>query len=367
MSAVALKTASFESAHAAIEAFLAQPWSDGFPVVPPTVDLVERMIAAGGRPADERLGTVPERNLSIDIWQAATCAVMAGCRPDYFPVVLASWDALLDPRFRLNTWLSTTGGTAIAALVSGPYAQQIGMNSGAGLFSPGNRANATIGRAIRLGALTALQAIPGQLDAANYGHAGKYTFHFAEQTPPAPWRPVREQLGYPASATTVTVMPAEAPRQVRHAYQPSAQDLLRTFAAAMKDPSQAGTGVGTTYMAIVGGEHADIFIEAGLSTQQIREALSELSSVSIEELANAGIRYDTPGTRYGKPDANGRMVSAPPEHILVTTAGGYGGGWSVVIPSLTWTRMFLPITRAVRLPGEDAVVRNAALAELDFA
>jgi hypothetical protein len=363
----ALRTASFESAHAAIEGFLAQPWSDGLPVVPPTVDLVERMIAAGDRSADERLGTVPERNLSIDVWQAATCSVMAGCRPEYFPVVLATWDALLDPRFRLHTWLSTTGGTALAAIVSGPYADEIGMNSGQGLLSPGNRANATIGRAIRLGAMTALKAIPGQLDAANYGHAGKYTFHFAELAPPAPWRPIREQLGYPAWATTVTVMPAEAPRQVRHAYQPTAEELLRTFASAMRDPSQCGTGVDTTYMAILGGEHADIFIHAGLSTRQVREALSELSHTSIDELAKGGVRYDVEGTRYGPPDTNGRIRSAKPEHILVTTAGGYGGGWSIVIPSLTWTRMYLPTTRAVRVPGQKAVEREVERSELDFA
>jgi hypothetical protein len=362
-----LKTASFESVHAAIETFMEQPWSDGLPVVPPTVALVNEMIATGGRPAEERLGTVPERSLSIDVWQAATCAVMAGCRPDYFPVVLATWDAMLDPKFRVHTWLSTTGGTAIAAIVSGPYADAIGMNSGPGLLSPGNRANASIGRAIRLGALTALKAIPGQLDASNYGHAGKFTFHFAEKPPPAPWRTVREQLGFPASATTVTVMPADAPRQVRHAYQPTAEGLLHTFAAAMRDPSHSGTGVDTTYMVILGGEHADIFIEAGLSTRQVREELSRLSATSITELASAGIRYDVPGTRYGEPDAKGRIRTARPEHILVTTAGGHGGGWSIVIPSLTWSRMYNPTTRAVRVPGEKAVDRNAAAAELDFA
>jgi hypothetical protein len=120
-------------------------------------------------------------------------------------------------------------------------------------------------------------------------------------------------------------------------------------------------------MALLGGEHADIFREAGFTTQRLREELSELSSTSITELANAGIRYDESGTRYGPPGKNGKIRTALPEHILITTAGGYGGGWSIVIPSLTWTRMYSPTTRAVRLPGEAPVQRNATRAELAFA
>lgn len=367
MAATAREIARFDSSHDAIEAFFSKPWSDGLPTVPPTTALVENMIAAGGRNADDVVGSVPGRKLSMHVWQAATCAVMAGCRPEYFPVVLATWDALLAPRFNLHGVLSSTGGASITAIVSGPYADAIGMNSGTGAFAPGNRANSTIGRAIRLGALTALQAIPGRLDASSYGHGGKYSFHFAESPPPAPWRSIREQLGFPAHATTVTVMSTEAPRQVMHRWNPSADDMLRTLASPMKDPSQNATGSEAVYIVVLGPEHADVLISAGLSQAQVRQKLSVLSAVTPAELAAGGIRYDDPGTRYGKPDAQGKILTARPEHILVMTAGGAGAGWSMVIPPLTWTKSFLPSTRPIRLPGDAAIERNSSSDEPDFA
>lgn len=361
--------AEFDSYLEAVETFFAKPWSDGLPTVPPTAELVEAMVAAGGRDGDALIGSIPARNMSLQVWQAATCAVMAGCRPEYFPVVLATWDALLVPRFNLHGALSSTGGASIAAIVSGPYAEVIGMNSGAGAFGPGNRANSTIGRAIRLGALTAFQAIPGKLDASSYGHGGKYSFHFAETPPPAPWRSIREQLGYPAHATTVTVMSTEAPRQVMHRWSPSADDMLRTLASPMKEPSQNSTGSGVVYIVVLGPEHAEVLLGAGLTQAQVRQNLSALSSISPAELANVGIRFDDAGTRYGKPDAQGLITTAKPEHILVVTAGGAGAGWSMVIPPLTWTKSFLPSTRAITLPGQPIIERNPALAdpELDFA
>jgi hypothetical protein len=363
------EVAEFGSYLEAVEGFFAKPWSDGLPTVPPTSELVEAMIAGGGRDGDALVGTIPGRKMSLHVWQAATCAVMAGCRPDYFPVVLATWDALLAPRFNLHGVLSSTGGASIAAIVSGPYADTIGMNSGAGAFGPGNRANSTIGRAIRLGSLTAFHAIPGGLDASSYGHGGKYSFHFAETPPPAPWRSIREQLGYPAHATTVTVMSTEAPRQIMHRWNPSADDMLRTVASPMKEPSQNSTGSEAAYIVVLGPEHADVLIAAGLTQSQVRQKLSVMSAVSTAELAAAGIRFDDSGTRYGKPDSQGRIMTARPEHILVMTAGGAGAGWSMVIPPLTWIKSFLPSTRAVNVPGQPPVERDVAAAEpdLDFA
>lgn len=360
------KTERFASYPEAVEAFFGEPWSDGLPVVPPTPDLVDAMIAAGGRQSGEVIGTVPERELSVYVWQAATCAVMAGCRPEYFPVVLATWDAMLEPRFNLHTVLSSTGGAAIAAVVSGPYAEKIGMRSGTGVFGPGNRPNATIGRAIRLGALSALKAIPGELDASSYGHAGKFGFHFAERTPPEGWPTIREQLGFPASATTVTVMPAEAPRQVMHRWQPTAQDMLKLLGTTMRDPSQNATGSLAPYMVALGPEHTGVLVDAGLAPRDIRAALSEISTISPDELLAAGINHKVPGTRYSAPDARGRFVTARPENILVMTVGGIGAGWSQVIASWSWVQTSRPTTRAVRLPGQPPPVRDASRCEIDF-
>ena len=347
-----LETEDFPGHMEVVDAFFSEPWSDGLPVVPPTLERVEGMVASGHLPGDASLGYLEGRGLGIKVWQAATSAVMAGCLPEYFPVVLATWQAALAPRFNLHSVLSSTGGAAIGAIVSGPYAKAIGMNALTGLFGPGNRANSTIGRAIRIGALTAFQAIPDELDFSSYGHGGKYSFHFAERQPPRQWLSVREQLGYSASDSTVTVMPSDSPRQVMHRWNPTPDELLMALSAAMKDPSHNGTGSGTTFIVALGPEHAELLADAGLSQRNVSERLSELSMTSVSELARAGIRHDEPTAHYGPVDPQGRILTARPEHILVMTAGGYGAGWSAVVPCWTWTKSCKPATAPIVLPGQ---------------
>ncbi len=357
----------FESFFAAQEALLEQPWSDGLPCVPPTEPLVERMIAGGGREASEVLGTLASRETSLSVEQAAICAVMAGCTPAHFPVVLATWDALFDPRVNLHAALSSSGGAALLGIVSGPYGQEIRMNSGSSVFGPGNRANATIGRAIRLAALAIFKAIPHELDASRFGHAGKYTFHFAESTPPAGWPSLREQLGYPPDATTVTVMACDAPRQIAHRWKPTPEGFLRTLAATMKDPSQNATGCGSSYAIVLGPEHAQLLSEAGLMPAQIRASLSDFSTTSKAELSAAGIEYELSTNHYSEPDENGRILTAHPRQILIVTAGGYGAGWSAVMPCWTTAATHRPATRAVRLPGQPVRLQDPQAVQLDFA
>jgi hypothetical protein len=359
--------AKFGSFLEAVEGIFDEDWSDGLPVVPATEEAVEAMLRAGGRAASDVLGTLVERERSLEVAQAAVCAVMAGCRPESFPVVLATWDTLFDDRLKLHGVLSSTGGPAFAAVVSGPHAEQIGMNSGAGLFSPGNRPNATIGRAIRLGAMSALDAIPGVMDASSYGHGGRYSFHFAEAPPPPGWETLREQLGYPLDATTVTVMPAEAPRQVMHRWRPSASDLLNTLAASMRDPSQNATGTGTCYMVVLGPEHAQILCDSGITKSDVSEALSDLSRIDVDDIVRSGKRLDADGSYYLEPDADNRIMSAPPEHILVVTAGGPGAGWSAMIPMWTRSVSYAPSTRPVHVPGAEVVERIAKQGQPDFA
>ena len=350
MAAYPRKT-SFNGYLEAVEGILAQPWSDGLPTIPPTGELVDRMVAAGGRAAEEMIGAIPQRQVEMQVWQAATCAVMAGCLPDYFPVVLATWEAMFDSRFNLHAVVSSSGGSAIAAVVSGSYAERIGMQSGAGLFGPGNRANATIGRAIRLGVMSVLKAVPGELDASSFGHAGKYSFHFAENSPPGRWPSVREQLGFGAEETTVTVMAASAPRQIAHRWSPTPEGFVRTLASTMKDPSHNTTGCGATYMVVLGPEHADLLEQGGVGPDGIRAQLSEFSAITESDLEQAGIVLELSPNHFSMPDANGRMLTARPEHILVVTAGGHGSGWSAVIPPFSGLHASHPVTRPVPVPG----------------
>lgn len=351
----------------AIESLFGERWSDGLPLIPATNALVDAMIAGGTRSGEDVVGEVKQRDITMRVWQVATCAVMAGCKPEYFPVVLATWDALFDPRFNLHTAISSTGGSAIAALVSGPYAEKIGMNSGSSVFGPGNRANATIGRSVRLGLMSILKALPGELDASSFGHGGKYSFHFAERQPPEGWPTVREQLGWDRSATTVTVLASEAPRQVMHRWQPTADGLLRLFGKTMCVPSMNATGSLAPFMVAIGPEHVDVLADAGLKPRDVRAALSEYSRITPEELRAAGVEPDVQGTRFSKPDEKGRIVTAYPDSILVMTTGGIGAGWSQVIPSWSWLASSTPASRAVRLPGEPAAVRDPSRQEVDFA
>src|ERR1700754_3715987 len=204
------------------EEFFARGWTDGLPVVAPTPERVEAML--GELEGDVLIGYLPSRGRGVSIEKAAINAVMAGCRPEYFPVVVAALEAMFDPAFNLHTVLTSTGGAAPCAVVSGPIAAEIGMNARHNVFGPGNRANATIGRALRLVAMNVLGSKPGESDASSFGHPGKFTLCFAEDPPPAPWDPLHVQLGYFEQDTTVTVVPVEGPHQLAQQLTDSAAD-----------------------------------------------------------------------------------------------------------------------------------------------
>ena len=218
------------------EAFFERGWTDGLPIVPPTPERVRLMMQAAGLEPDEPLGSVPARGVIVTVQKAAVNAVMAGCKPEYFPVVVAALSAMLDPQFNVHAASTSTGGAAICVVVSGPLIQEIGLNTGHNALGSGFRANATIGRAVRLVAMNVLRSRPGEMDGSSIGHPGKYTLCIAENPPPEPWEPLRVELGYDLSDTTVTVMPTEGPRQIGNQLNPDGEGILRTFAAAIRNP-----------------------------------------------------------------------------------------------------------------------------------
>lgn len=364
--APSLETITLDSWQQAIDLFYERGWSDGLPIVPPTGPAVTEMLDAGALEGSELLGVLAQRGHELRAWQAATFAVMSGCLPPYFPVVLATWEALFDPAYNLHAALSSTGGSAIAGIVSGPYGAEIGMNARSSVFGPGNRANATIGRAIRLGAIIALEATPGVLDASSFGHWGKYTMHFAEDPPPRPWIPVCEQLGFASDTTTVTVLAAEAPRQLIQRLNPEPEGLLRTIVGCMKDPAQNGTGKGTYYIIVLGPEHAGMLRDGGWTQQEIREFLGRESRITPDELARSGVLLDTGGNYDMTPARDGTLPVADPKHILLVTAGGEGAGFSAVIPSWTGRVNHHPVSRPVRLLGQPRQESAGPLRNLDW-
>lgn len=340
------------------EHFFDEGWTDGLPIVPPTPDRVlDHLLAAGAADPDEILGSVAERGVTVTIQQAAISAVMAGCEPRAFPVVVAGVSALLDPEFNAHTACTSTGGAALCLVVSGPIAHAVGMNGQHNALGPGNRANATIGRAIRLLAGNVLGAKSGQLDASSVGSPAKYSLCFMEDTPPEPWEPLHVALGYEASDTTVTLVPTEGPRQVANHLNPDAEGILRTFAAAMRDPGTFIVGKGGQAVVVLGYEHRRAIIGQGWSRRDVQEFLWEHSHVRPEHLTDNGVPLMVTGTAKDMiPDSRGLLPTVrTPDDVLIVTAGGAGAGWSAYLPAWAphWHAMARMVTRRVRLAGEE--------------
>ena len=355
MSARVVEVSDFDEAQ---EWFNSRSMTDGFPVVPPTPERVQAMVGPRHE-TSEVLGHMAGRpDDPVTIEQVAAAAVMAGARPDYFPIIVATWRAILRPEFNGAVTLGSSGGTAITAVVSGPYAATIDMNSTRNVFGPGNVANATMGRAVRLGVMNALGYRPGYLDGSAFGSQARYTAHFAERRPESPWQPLNVRLGFDAEDTTVTVALTDAPRQLNNMMSSRADDILRMLVSGLKEPSHQGAGQGIPYIVALGPEHEQILREAGWTQDGICDHLEEESRLYPEELAAAGV----PMTRTGLPlqpvefeapmsylGSDGKLPMAAPGQVILTTAGGHGSGWSHVIFGYAYAAVSRPVTEKVEL------------------
>lgn len=333
------------------EEYFARGWTDGLPVMPPTPERVEAMLAAAGVSADDVVGTVPERSRAITAEKAAINAVMAGCKPEYFPVVLAALQAMLDPAFGAHTVVTSTGGAALCLVLSGPLVQELGFNSSRNALGPGHRANATVGRALRLVAMNVLGARSDSLDGSSLGHPGKYTMVVAEEPPPEGWEPLRVELGFNVDDTTATVFAAESPHQVANHLNGDAEGVLRTFVAAMTNPATFGVGKKHQVVLVLGLEHRQILAEAGWTRRQVREYLAENSRITHDHLAAAGVLVEFTKQNDMTPDPDGKINTVEgPDDIILVTAGSAGAGWSAYIPGWAPTVHSFATTRRVGDP-----------------
>ena len=205
-------TVSWNDSLEAIEKCYELGWTDGLPVVPPTQERVAEFLQRAGRQAGEVVGEIRERRREITAGKVAANAVMAGCLPEHLPVVLAATEAMLDPVFNLVGPSSSMGGAAVLVIVNGPVAGQLNINSRNNLFGPGNRANATIGRSIRLILMNACAAVPGLFDRSVIGHPGKFSYCIAEADTQTHWTPLHVERGFSPDRSTVTVFASESPR-----------------------------------------------------------------------------------------------------------------------------------------------------------
>ncbi|MFQ5899056.1 MAG: hypothetical protein ACE5JN_12545 [Candidatus Methylomirabilia bacterium] len=339
-----------DSPEALLAAFCEREWCDGLPIVPPTADRVEAMLTAAGAAPDESLGPMPPLWREATVEKLAVNAVMAGCRPEYFPVVLAAVGAVLDPAFNLYGVQATTHPVAPLLIVNGPYATAIGMHAGAGCFGPGFRANAAIGRAMRLILLNIGGAWPGRHDMATHGSPAKFSYAIAENEAANPWEPLHVELGYAREADVVTVYGGEGPHNVNDHVSTGASGILHTVADSA---ATLGSNVKwylsqSQLLIVLGPEHAATVARDGFSKADVKAFLFEQARLPLRTLRLGGMWgiQDWPRWMQAVDDPEARLpVVQAPEEIFVVVAGG-AGKHSAVVPNCTFSRaVSRPITR----------------------
>jgi len=326
--------------------------SDGLPVIPPTRERVERMLAGTRRERDELLGAMPPNYGRLTVEKAAINAVLAGCRPDYLPVVIAAAECACDPAFNLHGVATSTHFSAPLVLVNGPIRPRIGLNSSFGVFGPGYRANATIGRALRLLMINIGGARPGEISMSTFGHPGRYTYCIAENEEASPWPAYHVGRGFAPDASTITLFAGDAPHGISDHSSRTARELGGSLGWSMASlwnskhfPLYSHT------MLVVGPEHARTFAGDGWSKADLARHLFETIRLPYRDLV--------PGVDHGE-GTNLRFVASPPppdqmvskfpspEELHVVVAGGTAGRFSVAIPGWLGTRNgSRPVSRAI--------------------
>ena len=311
------------------EFYQQQGWTDGLPIVPPTEERVAACLQAAALTPGDIVGVEGVRQRPITAEKVAVNAVMAGCLPAYMPVVVAALRAMCEEPFNLHGSSASTGGSAQFIVVNGPIRTALGMNATHNVFGNGNRANATIGRAVRLVLINVLGCIPGQLDRSTLGHAGKFTFCIAEDEEDSPWTPLAQERGVPAGASAVTVLACEAPRQIMNEWTHDPEEILETFAAEMRHNMLTYSVWSGNYGLVIPKQLRELLVTAAWQKQDMREYLYRSARVRRREWTRVGKANVV--ARGGGPDQEFTALGTP-DDLLVVAAGGPAGGFGAVIP-----------------------------------
>ena len=310
-----------------IEACYDRGWTDGLPVVPPTPARVLRMLAGTPRRPDEVIGLVPPDLAPCTVEKVAINAVMAGCKPEYLPVVLAAVEAALIDEFGMHGILCTTMFAGPPVIVNGPVARHIGVNSGVNALGQGHRANASIGRALQLVIRNVGGGRPGEVDRATLGTPGKYSFCFAEAEDSA-WEPLHVQRGFAREASTVTLFAGEGVQGVVDQKSRTPESLARSFALCLRAVDHPKLAMAGDALLVVSPDHCRVFLEAGWSKARLLEELTQLLMLPGDEMVAGagGIAEGLPAAMAGKPVPKFR-----PGGLLIVRAGGGAGLFSAII------------------------------------
>jgi len=337
---------------AIFERFACEGWTDGLPIVPPTENRVAHMLAATHLDPSLSLGPMPPRWADTTIAKLAVNAVMAGCRPAYFPVIVAAVQAILEKPFNLYGIQGTTNPAGPVIIVNGPIAREIGLNARGNLFGPGFRPNATIGRAIRLIMTTIGGGVPQQADKSTLGSPAKYTCCFAENEADSPWAPLHVERGFEAGTSTVTAFGGAAPANVIEKSK-TAEDMLATIARAMAAPGSNNMFMSHEALLVLGPEHASIAARQGFDKERVRQTLFAQARIPFDQIgqSNADVLRTWRGHCIGEVDGQRTLrIVEKPEDIVIVVAGG-AGNHSASIPGWYSRSVTVPIMRADRRVG----------------
>ena len=317
---------------AALESLHDLSCTDGLPVVIPTPSRVERLVLASGLDADMVLGELGPAMGIATVEKVAVAAVMAGCIPDYMPLVVAAVKAAADPRFDLTELQATTHCTAPLIIVNGPARIECGpVASGFGALGPGHRANASIGRALRLCLINIGGGRPGVSDMALLGHPGKFTYCLAEAEEDSPFPPLHTSLGFDATDSVVTLLGCEAPHSVLYsdnADDPEdAEKLLHILSIGLANlATNNAIFTSGTALVVLGPKHAGVLARANMSRDAVAQRLWELTHLPTADHDRYGGQF---GSRFSGEEY---CAFAEPENILIMVAGG-SGLYSMVMPN----------------------------------
>ena len=335
-----------------------QGWGDGLPVVPPTEARVADMLRFTDREPDEVLGVLPPGRGAVTVRAVAVNAVLAGCRANHFPVVLTAVAAMVEHQNRLNVYgaLATTNPVTTAGFVNGPVVGALDFNASWNCLGQGNRANATVGRAIRLASINLGGARPGEMDRATHGFPGKYSFFFAENEGHNPWEPVHVEAGFDADVSTVTLLAAAGTLNMLE-FSENGEEILRTFADSIAFPtSNDYLCVGEPWL-VLAPEHAAEIHAAGFTKAAVREYLWEHSKLPFHAFSTRTREYimrPAWGPVLGELDDDTPIpIGETPESIKIVIAGG-PSVHSVYLPTFGDSRaVTVPITDREGRPIRD--------------
>jgi len=346
--------------HEAVELFFQRRWSDGLPIVPPTEEKVTEMLRYVGRDPQEVLGEIPPFNGVATIEKLAINSVMAGCLPQYFPVVIAAVEAMLDPKHNLNGTQTTQSGTEQLIIVNGPIVKQIGINYGDSVFGRGFRANGTIGRAVRLILWNLGRNFPGDPDRSTFSHPGSWSFCIAEDEDSSPWEPLHVEKGLSPGSSGVTVFCCEAPHPtLAHG---TVKQILISICGAIAGPGSSNyvfLGGGTEILVVISALNAEQFRREGWSKRDVKQYIWEHSRAPYGKIESTGMLTPTElaGSSFvdllwpkwidrSSPESL-IPITPSPEDIHVLVCGGRGS-WCAVCHG--WGYGGLAVTREIKIP-----------------